>query len=131
MLTAGLAVASLIATQVHPIFWLIGALLALASLAVWLGVARNDVAGLDIDAEAMMWHSTGVAAGAKRVLLTDIATINLRNITDADTLLIETHSGDVLACSDLHFQDGLAVFDAIRDLKPGIKLLLNDSPLDG
>ncbi|QDV44899.1 hypothetical protein Enr13x_47700 [Stieleria neptunia] len=125
-----LAIACFLAIQLHLVFLVLSLLLFAGAIAVWIGIARNDVAWLELNQDAIAWSSTGIGAGGDAIPYSHIASLNLRNLSDSQSLLIERHDGSVVACSDLYFGDGMEILAALASARPELQLMLNDTAYD-
>jgi len=126
-----LAIACFTAAHLHWVFLVLSLLLLAGASAVWIGIARNDVAWLELNQDAISWSSTGIGAGGTAIPYSRVSTVNLRNLSDSQSLLIQTVDGSVVACSDLYFGDGIEILDSLASARPDLPLMLNDKPYRG
>lgn len=127
LLTLALAIACGVAGQYYLVFFALAALLLFGSAAVWVGVARNDVAWFELRSDAIAWSSTGIGAGSNCVPFSRIKSVNLRNLSGSQALLIQTDEGSTVAFSDLYFGDGMEILNALAAARPELPLMLNDA----
>ena len=127
ILTLALALACALAIEVHWVFAILMVLLLVGSAAVWIGVARNDVAWFELREETLAWSSSGLGAGSACIPYSKIRAVNLRNITESQSILVYLDDGDVVACSDLYFGNGIEILETLKSMRPELQLMLNDA----